>query len=73
MDSVTRPEAWCAKATWTHRRVRFPWVPLAWRQHLPAHVQYAVCTTEAPATECMCGEFSIRWGYFPAVVDDTGL
>lgn len=67
MDPLSLPEAWASSSPWTHRRVRFPWVPRAWRQHLPAVVQYAACVTEAPATVCQCGFYSIRWGDFPAL------
>lgn len=68
MDSqLTRPAAWCASTTWTHRVPRLPWLPRVVRARLPASWQSRLCVTEAPATSCPCGLYSVHWGYFPAL------
>jgi hypothetical protein len=60
------PEAWAAVSPWTHRRVRWGlrWLPHRWR--------YRPCVTHAPATQCRCGMYSVRWGYFPAEGETDG-
>ena len=73
MDSqLTRPAAWCASTTWTHRVVRLPWLPRVVRVWLPVRWQSRLCVTEAPAHICHCGGWSIHWGYFPAYEEVAG-
>jgi hypothetical protein len=74
MVPLDMPEVWCPQTSWTHRVVRLSWLPRVVRQGLPERWQYRTCTTEAPATMCNCQPpmYSLRWGYFPAQVDDGG-
>jgi hypothetical protein len=73
MPTTPLPEAWAVTSPWRHR-TRRRWVMLlprwVWVQRglgrLPRHWRSYACETEAPATVCRCGLYSLRWGYFPA-------
>lgn len=71
MDALALPAVWCPQTTWTHRVVRLPWLPRVVRSWLPEAWHYRTCTTDAPATRCGCGMYSLHWGYFPAQADES--